>query len=80
MEREKQGFIYTWSLLKNGFVVTSSKEVFFLHFSAITQGADLAEIGQPVEFDVAPPRPGKRYPRAVNVIVGPSESTNGGRQ
>lgn len=89
MEREKKGFIYSWSPLQNGFVITPGKEIFFLHFTAIVQGADRAEIGQPVEFDVAPARPGKRYCRAVNAVIGcepakpaapAATSTNGGNQ
>lgn len=88
METEKRGFILRWDyLLGTGFVVTDKKEVFFLHYSSIKQGADLAAIGQPVQFNAAPPRPGKRFPRATDAIVGwpeantdaPTATSNDGR-
>lgn len=92
MELEKKGFILRWDLVGTGFVVTDKKEVFFLHYTDIKQGANLASIGQPIQFNVAPARPGKRFPRAVDAVVGWADdantapaaaavaSTNGGNQ
>jgi len=66
---KREGYIYNWSPLKWGFVIIG-QEAFFLHGSEIIQGADKARIGAKVEFEVAPPLPGKQHPRAINVIVG----------
>lgn len=77
METEKKGFILRWDfLLGTGFVATDKKEVFFLHYSSIVQGAERVSIGQPVQFNAAPPRPGKRFPRATDVIVGWADDAN----
>ena len=65
-----EGQIYIWSLLGYGYVLANGKDLYFLHHSAIKQGADLVAARQWVSFDVAPPLPGKKYPRAVNAIVG----------
>jgi hypothetical protein len=67
------GTIYTWSLLGWGFVLANKKDLYFLHHSDIKQGADLIVARQQVQFDVAPPLPGKRYPRAINAIVGDAQ-------
>jgi hypothetical protein len=65
----KEGYITTWSPLQYGFVVIN-QEVFFLHWSEIKEGADKAVAGAKVKFEVAPALPGKRYPKAINVVVG----------
>lgn len=65
-----QGQIYTWSLLGYGFVLVGGKDLYFLHHSGIRQGAELIAVKQPVRFDVAPPLPGKKYPRAINAVIG----------
>jgi cold shock CspA family protein len=64
------GEIYTWSLLGYGFVLVNRKDLYFLHESAIKQGADKIAIGERVEFEVAPPLVGKKHPRAVDATVG----------
>ena len=66
---KREGYIYTWSPLQYGFIVIG-QEIFFLHSSEIIQGVDRARIGAKVEFEIAPPLPGKQHPRAVNAIVG----------
>ncbi len=65
-----QGQIYTWSLLGYGFVLVNGKDLYFLHHSGIKQGAELIAVKQPVDFDVAAPLPGKKYPRAINAVIG----------
>jgi cold shock CspA family protein len=65
-----QGTIYSPTLLGYAFVVANEKDVFFLHYSNIKKGAHLIAVGQTVTFDVAPPLPGKRYPQAINAVVG----------
>jgi hypothetical protein len=64
------GEIYTWSLLGYGFVLADKKDLYFLHYSDIKEGMDLVALKQPVVFDIAPALPGKKYPRAINAIVG----------
>jgi hypothetical protein len=66
----QHGQIYTWSLVGWGFVLANGKDLYFLHFSDIVEGADLVAVKQPVEFDVAPALPGKRFQRAVNARIG----------
>ena len=65
-----QGQIYTWSLLGYGFVLVNGKDLYFLHHSGIKQGAELIAVKQPVQFDVAAPLLGKKYPRAINAVIG----------
>jgi len=65
-----KGFIYSWSLLGFGFVLVNNKDLYFLHVSDIQQGKDLVAKWQTVSFDTAPPLPGKKYPRAINAVVG----------
>jgi cold shock CspA family protein len=68
------GQIYTWSLLGWGYILAANgKDLYFLHYSNIKQGADLVAAKQHVRFDVNPPLPGKKHPRAINVIVGVHE-------
>jgi cold shock CspA family protein len=64
------GQIYTWSLLGYGFVLADKKDLYFLHYSDIKEGMDLVAVRQPITFDVAPALPGKKYPRAINAVVG----------
>jgi hypothetical protein len=64
------GEIYTWSLLGYGFVLANKKDLYFLHHSDIKEGMDLVAIKQPVVFDTDPALTGKKYPRAINAIVG----------
>jgi hypothetical protein len=64
------GEIYTWSLLGYGFVLVDGKEIYFLHQDGIKQGGDKVAVRQRVEFEVAPPLAGKKYPRAINAVVG----------
>jgi len=66
---KRKGLIYTWSLLQYGFIV-DGKEIFFLHGSEILEGAEKATVGAKVEFEVGPPFPGKKYPKALKVVVG----------
>ena len=53
------------------FVVTADGEIFFLHFNNIQKGAVKAAPGAHVTFDTVAPLPGKKYPMAVNAVVGP---------
>lgn len=63
------GEIYSWSLLGYGYVIVG-QELYFLHASNIKDGAHKVAVRQRVEFEVAPALAGKKYPRAVNAIVG----------
>lgn len=64
------GQVYTWNLLGYGFVLVGKKEIYFLHLDNVVQGADEVKVGATVEFDAAPARAGKKYPQAVNAVVG----------
>ncbi len=66
---EREGYIYSWSPFQHGFIVIG-KEIFFLHGTEIIKNADKARTGAKVSFDVAPPLAGKKYPRAVNAVIG----------
>ena len=64
----REGRIYTWSPLQYGYIIIG-QEIFFLHGSEI-QNAGEAVIGARVSFEVAPPLAGKKYPRAINAVIG----------
>ena len=64
----REGRIYTWSPLQYGFIIIG-QEIFFLHGSEL-QNPGEAVIGAKVSFEVAPPLAGKKYPRAINAVIG----------
>ncbi len=64
------GIIYNPTLRGYAFVVVDEKDVYFLHYSNIKKGENLIAAGQSVTFDVLPALPGKRYPQAINAVVG----------
>ena len=48
----------------------NQQDIYFMHKSDVRKGKERISVGVPVQFDTAPPFPGKKHPRAINAVVG----------
>jgi hypothetical protein len=63
------GVLVAWRLSKSGGFgrVLADNKNYFICRKFITEGVPI--VGSPLTFEVAPPMPGKLFPRAINVKI-----------
>ena len=65
-----QGSILTLNPHWNLVLGENQQDIYFLHKSDVRKGRERISVGVLVNFDSAPPFPGKKHPRAINAVVG----------